>query len=340
MLRWLGSLSKSKTRERFRPASPGYTEECEQREFRLSIKKQRGKLGKDLDLLLGGVTTPMPRDNPVQAAGAAPGGNFTPTVGGSDLQYLPLDQLQRGQFQPRRDFDEAALAELSDSIRSHGVLQPIVVRPVADERWEIVAGERRWRASQLAGKERIPAIIRDVGDEATIALALIENIQREDLNAIEEAHALHRLQTEFSLSQQEIADRVGKSRPATANLLRLLTLEPAVKTLVESRDLDAGHGKVLLALQGAEQVKAAKQVVKRGLSVRQTEALVKSVLRSGADPEPAPARVDPDVARLERDLSGRLGSPVAIKQGRGQTGKIEIRYSSLEELDGILGRIR
>lgn len=303
----------------------------------MSTKKQRGKLGKDLDLLLGDLKAPIPsQDGPGQTESGALA-REAQSGSRSDLRHLPLEQLRRGQFQPRRDFDEQTLAELADSIRVHGVLQPIVVRPLATGGWEIVAGERRWRASQIAGKDSIPAVVRDVGDEATVAMALIENIQRENLNAIEEAQALQRLQMEFTLSQQDIADRVGKSRPVIANLLRLLTLEPAVRVLLEAGHIDTGHGKVLLALQGGEQVKAAQQVAKKGLSVRQTEALVKSLQGgSGSDSNGQ----DPDVARLERELSGRLGSPVAITQGKGGKGKIEIRYSSLDELDGILGRIR
>lgn len=306
----------------------------------MSIKRQRGKLGKDLDLLLGAATSHTSR-----AATETPGPEGsdeaqTTRPSPEGLRYLPLEKLQRGQFQPRRDFDEAALKELSESIQTHGVLQPIVVRALGPDRWEIVAGERRWRASQMAGQDRIPALVRAVDDEATIAMALIENIQREDLNAVEEAQALHRLQVEFALSQREIAERVGKSRSVIANLLRLLTLEPVVRTQLEAGELDTGHGKVLLALEGVDQIKAAKVVAKKGLSVRQTEALVKSIQRGAAQSKNKADSTDPDVARLERDLSDRLGSPVVIAQGKGKSGKIVIRYSSLEELDGLLGRIR
>lgn len=306
----------------------------------MSIKKQRGKLGKDLDLLLGTPTSRAPKAavETLGSEGSDEGQTARPNPEG--LRYLPLEKLQQGQFQPRRDFDDAALKELSESIQTHGVLQPIVVRALGPDRWEIVAGERRWRASQMAGRERIPALVRAVDDEATIAMALIENIQREDLNAVEEAQALHRLQVEFALSQREIAERVGKSRSVIANLLRLLTLEPVVKAQLETGELDTGHGKVLLALEGAEQIKAAKAVAKKGLSVRQTEALVKSIQRGGLENKSGADATDPDVARLERDLSDRLGSPVVITQGKGKSGKIVIRYSSLEELDGLLGRIR
>ena len=306
----------------------------------MSIKRQRGKLGKDLDLLLGTPTSRAPKAAVETLGSEETDEGQTARPNPEGLRYLPLEKLQRGQFQPRRDFDDAALKELSESIQTHGVLQPIVVRALGPDRWEIVAGERRWRASQMAGQERIPALVRAVDDEATIAMALIENIQREDLNAVEEAQALHRLQVEFALSQREIAERVGKSRSVIANLLRLLTLEPVVKAQLETGELDTGHGKVLLALEGAEQIKAAKAVAKKGLSVRQTEALVKSIQRGGLENKSGADATDPDVARLERDLSDRLGSPVVITQGKGKSGKIVIRYSSLEELDGLLGRIR
>ncbi|MCH1492364.1 MAG: ParB/RepB/Spo0J family partition protein [Luminiphilus sp.] len=306
----------------------------------MSTKRQRGKLGKDLDLLLGTPTSRAPKAAVETLGSEETDEGQTARPNPEGLRYLPLEKLQRGQFQPRRDFDDAALKELSESIQTHGVLQPIVVRALGPDRWEIVAGERRWRASQMAGQERIPALVRAVDDEATIAMALIENIQREDLNAVEEAQALHRLQVEFALSQREIAERVGKSRSVIANLLRLLTLEPVVKAQLETGELDTGHGKVLLALEGAEQIKAAKAVAKKGLSVRQTEALVKSIQRGGLENKSGADATDPDVARLERDLSDRLGSPVVITQGKGKSGKIVIRYSSLEELDGLLGRIR
>ena len=306
----------------------------------MSTKRQRGKLGKDLDLLLGTPTSRAPKAAVETLGSEETDEGQTARPNPEGLRYLPLEKLQRGQFQPRRDFDDAALKELSESIQTHGVLQPIVVRALGPDRWEIVAGERRWRASQMAGQERIPALVRAVDDEATIAMALIENIQREDLNAVEEAQALHRLQVEFALSQREIAERVGKSRSVIANLLRLLTLEPVVKAQLETGELDTGHGKVLLALEGAEQTKAAKAVAKKGLSVRQTEALVKSIQRGGLENKSGADATDPDVARLERDLSDRLGSPVVITQGKGKSGKIVIRYSSLEELDGLLGRIR
>ncbi len=301
----------------------------------MSSRKSRGKLGKDLDVLLGvagsRAVSPEPEAGPTTSAAA---------LATEGLEQIPLEQLKPGKFQPRREFEATALTELAESIRHQGVVQPIVVRPVGDRQWEIIAGERRWRASQMAGLERIPALIRDVSDEATIAMALIENIQRENLNPIEEAEALQRLQTDFSLSQQQVAERVGKSRPVIANLLRLLSLEAPVRAMIQSGEIDTGHGKVLLALEGAEQVKVARQVVKKGCSVRQTEALVKATLTPGTPPAESSAQKDPNVARLEQDLSARLGAPVSLMAGKGNRGKLVISYSSLDELDGILRRIR
>ena len=259
------------------------------------------------------------------------------SAGQGDLRQIPLEQLQRGHYQPRRDFDETALNELADSIKAQGVMQPIVVRLIAGNRYEIVAGERRWRASQRASLDVIPAIVRQISDETAIAMALIENIQREDLNSIEEARALKRLQTEFDLSQQEIAAAVGKSRPAIANLLRLLTLEPEVAELLETRAIGAGHGKVLLALEGGNQIRAARKVAQGKLSVRQTEALVRALLSpKNAD---APIARDPDIDRLARQLSDRFGTKVTIENKNGR-GKLVIQYSDLDVLDGILNRIQ
>jgi len=256
------------------------------------------------------------------------------------LVFIPLEHLQRGKYQPRREFEKAALAELASSIRTDGVMQPIVVRAISTDKWEIIAGERRWRASQLAGIDRIPAIVREVSDESAIAMALIENIQRENLNAIEEAVALKRLQVEFELSQQQVAERVGKSRSVIANLLRLLSLEPDVRHLIETSQLDTGHAKVLLALEGPSQLKAARQVVSGKLSVRQTEALVKSTLAGPSAGEVASTSTDPNITKLERDLSGKLGAAVSINHAKAGRGKLVINYSSLDELDGILRRIR
>ena len=292
----------------------------------MTTKKR--KLNRGLDALLGAELT---------TKAAVSNVSFNAGSGQSELRQIPLEQLQRGQYQPRRDFDETALNELSDSIKAQGVMQPIVVRLVAGNRYEIVAGERRWRASQRASLDVIPAIVRQISDETAIAMALIENIQREDLNSIEEARALKRLQTEFDLSQQEIATAVGKSRPVIANLLRLLTLEPEVAEMLETRAIGAGHGKVLLALEGGGQIRAARKVAQGKLSVRQTEALVRALLSpKGAA---APVAKDPDIDRLARQLSDRFGTKVTIENKNGR-GRLVIQYSDLDVLDGILNRIQ
>src|SRR5690554_3158591 len=254
------------------------------------------------------------------------------------LERLPLGQLSRGKYQPRRDIQPEALEELADSIRAQGVMQPIVVRPVGEARYEIIAGERRWRAAQLAELATIPAVIREVSDEVALALALIENIQRENLNPVEEALALKRLLDEFELTQQQVADAVGKSRAQVANLLRLLALDPEVQTLLERGDLDMGHARALLALPGSRQRRTAQEVVDKDLTVRATEALVKRLMQ-GKD-KPVEAARSPDVARLETRLGELLGATVKIHHGRSGKGRVTIRYSSLDELDGILEHIR
>nr|WP_256834256.1 ParB/RepB/Spo0J family partition protein [Pseudomonas oleovorans] len=286
--------------------------------------KKRG-LGRGLDALLGGNTV-----NALQEEAAQ--------VDTRELQYVPLELIQRGKYQPRRDMDQTALEELAASIRAQGVMQPIVLRPIGNGRFEIVAGERRWRASQLAGQDKIPAMVRELPDEAAIAMALIENIQREDLNPIEEAVALQRLQQEFELTQQQVADAVGKSRVTITNLLRLIALPEEIKTLLAHGDLEMGHARALLGLPLEQQVEAARHVVARGLTVRQTEALVRQWL--SAKSAPAKAKADPDISRLEQKLAERLGSPVQIKHGSKGKGQLVIRYSSLDELQGVLAHIR
>jgi len=293
------------------------------------MNTKKRKLNRGLDALLGTDLTKK------AAAGTTDASTTSQSDG--DLRQLPLEFLQRGKYQPRIDFDEAALQELADSIKAQGVMQPIVVRSIGADRYEIVAGERRWRASQLAALDTIPAIVRDISDETAIAMALIENIQRENLNPLEEARALKRLQTEFDLSQQEVATAVGKSRPVIANLLRLLSLEREVAEMLEHGRIDAGHGKVLLALDGGDQVRAARKVVDSKLSVRQTEALVKAMLAPAVDT--VPQRKDPDIDRLERQLSERFGTKVVIENKNGR-GKLVIQYSDLDVLDGILNRIQ
>ncbi len=252
---------------------------------------------------------------------------------------MPLDLIQRGKYQPRRDMDSTALEELAQSIRAQGVMQPIVVRPIGNARFEIIAGERRWRASQLAGLDKIPAMVREVPDEAAIAMALIENIQREDLNPIEEAVALQRLQQEFQLTQQQVAEAVGKSRVTITNLLRLISLPEEIKTLLSHGDLEMGHARALLGLPAEQQIEGARHVVARGLTVRQTEALVRQWSSTKENPAEV-AKVDPDISRLEQRLAERLGSPVQIKHGQKGKGQLVIRYNSLDELQGVLAHIR
>ncbi|MDX1558759.1 MAG: ParB/RepB/Spo0J family partition protein [Marinobacter sp.] len=258
-----------------------------------------------------------------------------------ELREVPIDLIQRGRFQPRRDMDPAALQELADSIRQQGVMQPVVIRPIAEGRYELIAGERRWRATQMAGVDSIPAIIRDVPDEAAIAMALIENIQRENLNPIEEAFALQRLQDEFGLTQAQVAEAVGKSRTTITNLLRLIGLSEDVRIMLEHGDLEMGHGRAMLTLAPELQMQVAKQVVAKSLSVRQTEALVRRVQQETPDSKSRKkGTVDPNIRALQDDLAERLGARVSIDHGQRGKGKLVIEYSSLDELDGILGHIR
>ena len=290
----------------------------------MAIKK-RG-LGRGLDALLGGSTAAVLEEEAVKADSR-------------ELQHLPLDLIQRGKYQPRRDMDPSALEELANSIKAQGVMQPIVVRPIGGGRFEIIAGERRWRASQQAGLDKMPAMVREVPDEAAIAMALIENIQREDLNPIEEAVALQRLQQEFELTQQQVADAVGKSRVTISNLLRLIALPEEIKTLLSHGDLEMGHARALLGLPLEQQVEGARHVVARGLTVRQTEALVRQWLNSKEKPAEK-VKADPDINRLEQRLAEKLGAPVQIKHGQKGKGQLVIRYNSLDELQGVLAHIR
>jgi ParB family chromosome partitioning protein len=253
-----------------------------------------------------------------------------------------VEHIQRGRYQPRRDFDPDALRELADSIAAQGVIQPIVVRPIAPDRYEIVAGERRWRASQQAGLAEIPVVVREVDERSAMAIGLIENIQRADLNPLEEAGALERLLNEFELTHQQVAEAVGKSRTTVTNLLRLLELEPEVKAMVEQSRLEMGHARALLGLKGPAQSEAARRVVAAGLSVRETERLVRRLQQLDQVPIPTQSKPapDPDVRRLQDDLAERLGARVEIQQGQRGAGKLVIAYNSLNELDGILAHIR
>ncbi len=291
--------------------------------------KKRG-LGRGLDALLGGDAN--------QADVSRTGGSAVR----EGVDTLPLDLLQRGRYQPRRDFNPERLQELADSIAAQGVVQPIVVRPIAGERYEIVAGERRWRAAQQAGLEKIPVVIRDLSDQTAMAMALIENIQRDDLKPLEEANALHRLLHEFELTHQEVAQAVGKSRTTVTNLLRLLDLNTEVKQLLDEGRLEMGHGRALLGLKGAAQNKAARQVVSRGLSVRETEKLVRQMLAPAGKEKGGrqPAKLDPNIRQLEEELAAKLGAQVKLKTGQAGKGQLIISYNSSDELDGILDHIK
>ena len=309
-----------------------------------SAKRAKKKLGRGLDALLSESSS----ESVASLVGAVHGGGGGGKVSG-DLKNLPVDLIQRGKYQPRREMDQEALEELAQSIRGHGVMQPIVVRPVSAGKYEIIAGERRWRASQLAGLGDIPCIIKRVDDEAMIAMSLIENIQRENLNPIEEAVALKRLQEEFQLTQQQVADAVGKSRPSVSNLMRLMSLNPEVRRMLEQGKLEAGHAKVLLGLSGARQKQAAKEVLRRGLSVRQTEPLVRRMLeeskssgggKGSKSGKASRGRRHPDIKRLEDRLGNHLGAKVSIQHNARGRGKLIITYNSPDELDGILAHIR
>lgn len=299
------------------------------------MAKKRGLGGGGLDVLLAGANKSKPQSAEADTASS-------PAEHKELLKQLPIEYLRPGQYQPRKDMHPEALEELAASIKAQGIMQPIVVRPISraavEKSYEIIAGERRWRAAQMAGLQDVPCIIKDVPDEAAIAMSLIENIQRENLNPMEEAVALHRLQVEFELTQQQVADAVGKSRVTVTNLLRLMNLNEDVKTLLEHGDIEMGHAKVLLGLQGHDQSVAAKQVVAKGLTVRQTETLVRGWSEKPIKVVKAPK--NPDIQRLEGSLSDRLGARVELKHNAKGKGQLVISYSSLDELDGILDHIK
>ena len=258
-----------------------------------------------------------------------------------ELRTLPVELMRRGANQPRLDFDADALQELADSISAQGVLQPVLVRPLADsEMFEIIAGERRWRAAQLAGLHEIPAVVKKLDDRAAMCIALIENIQREDLSPLEHARGLARLADEFDMTHDLIAESVGRSRSAVTNMLRLLELCDEVKQLLGSRQLEMGHARALLTLSEQQQTWAAQQVVKSGLSVRATESLVRRLQKAKTVLKPGEGRVDPDTRRLETELSEQLGAAVTIQQRKQGKGILRIAYGSLDQLDGILARIK
>lgn len=256
------------------------------------------------------------------------------------LATLTLDQLVPGRYQPRTKMDEASLGELAASIRKQGLMQPILVRPVGRDRYEIIAGERRWRAARLAGLAEVPVVVREVPDQAALAMALIENIQRENLNPLEEAQGVQRLISEFRLTHQEAADAIGRSRTATTNLLRLLNLEKSVQRHMMEGRLDMGHARALLSLDGRRQDELAQRVAEQGLSVRETERLVHDILHPRVKAKARRARVDRDVARLEEELSEELGTTVEVRRGAKGSGKLVIRYTSHEHLDSLLARLK
>lgn len=298
--------------------------------------KRKG-LGKGLDALLGaGVSIPAAeasaKESPATQAAIPADGK---------LVQLPVEWVQRGKYQPRRDMHPEALEELADSIKAQGVMQPIIVRPIGKDKYEIIAGERRWRATQQAGLDKIPAVVRDVPDEAAIAMALIENIQREDLNPIEEAVALKRLQDEFELTHQEVAQAVGKSRTTVTNLLRLIALDDEVKKMLEHGDLEMGHARALLSLTPEQQREVARQIVGKGMTVRQAEALVRKLQKEREQGTiSAKPQISADIKRLQTELSETLGAGVAIQHTAKGKGKLVITYNNLDELDGILSHIK
>ncbi len=295
------------------------------------MAKKRG-LGRGLDALLGHVDTNNDLKTKIKTKEKTP---IKP-------RHLPVERIQAGQYQMRRHFDQTKLQELADSIQAQGLVQPIIVRPISSDKYEIIAGERRWRAVQLNQMNDIAVVIHDVTDKTAMAMGLIENIQRDDLNPLEEAAALARLIDEFKLTHQQIAEAVGKSRTSVSNLLRLLDLEPAVKDLVENRSLEMGHARTLLALKSGEQIKAADEVAKQGMSVRETEKYVKTLLgknNSEITEKTTIKKVDPDVQRLENSLGEKLGAKVLIQQSGKGRGKLVINYNSLDELDGIIDHI-
>ncbi len=294
----------------------------------MGIKRQ--SLGKGLDALMGDYGS-LHKDQKQDVRKRF--------VSDREVRDIPIEFLERGKYQPRKEYNSKALDELAASIGQQGVLQPIIAREVRSGGYEIIAGERRWLAAQRAGLETVPVIIRDIDDRSAIAMALVENIQREDLNAMEESEALIRLQNEFHLTQQEIADTVGKSRTTITNLMRLANLEPMVQNYLIQGDLDLGHAKCLLGLVGKSQIDAAASVVETGLSVRQTEAMVKSFQKKTSKQSKI-EKVQPDLDRLQQDISERIGADVKIQHSASGRGKLILRYNSLDELDGILAHIK
>lgn len=303
-----------------------------------------------MDALLGTTNKPQaasepsaPASNQQEPAPTQPGKQAEQGDQNNVLKNLPVEFIQPGKYQPRHNIQAESLEDLANSIKAQGIMQPIVVRPISSNKYEIVAGERRWRACQMAGLDTIPVIIKQVPDEAAIAMALIENIQRENLNPIEEAMALQRLIDEFELTQQEVADAVGKSRTTVTNLLRLMSLNPEVIQFVERGELEMGHARALLSLAPEKQLEAGKTVKTKGLSVRQTEALVRqmqSQLQSKHGKAKATGTIDPDIRHLQDNLSEKLGAQVKIQHSAKGKGKLILSYNTLDQLEGILDHIK
>ena len=277
-------------------------------------------LGRGLDALLGGNSS-KPREQ-------------------EELAQLPVAALKPGKYQPRTRMDNASLTELADSIRARGVIQPIIVRPLGGEHYEILAGERRWRAARIAGLERVPAVIREVPDEAALGIGLIENIQREDLNPLEEANGLKRLIEEFRLTHEQVASAIGRSRTGVTNLLRLLDLAAPVQAMLQDGKIDMGHARALLALSRGRQVEVAEQIVARQLSVRETERLVQQATQPPPPARSAAASLDADGRRLQEELAEALGAPVQLKPRTATKGSVVIDYTSLDELQGLVKRLK
>ena len=278
-------------------------------------------LGRGLDMLLSSTTKETNKD--------------------TELKNLPVEKISKGEYQPRLSIDPDALQELAESIKAQGLVQPVVVRRLEDGNYELIAGERRWRASQIAGLHTIPAIVREIPDQAAAAMSLIENIQREDLNALEEAIAMNRLISDFGLTHQQTAESVGRSRTAVTNLLRLLDLEEVTKELLDTRKIDMGHARALLALSGTLQIETAHKVAKNQMSVRETEKLVKKLISADDNAnKKAPAKKALEVLKLEESLSQTLGANVNIQYNTKGKGKLVVEYNNLDELDGILEHIK
>ncbi len=302
------------------------------------MARKKPGLGRGLNALLGSAAEVNQLTDP-KPAPTTPPADAEASTSNDGLRHISVDLIQRGTYQPRVHFEPEALQELAESIKAQGVVQPIVVRPISAGRFELIAGERRWRASQLAGLQEIPAVVKELNDQAAAAVSLIENIQRENLNPLEESRALQRLIDEFDMTHQQVAEAVSRSRTTVTNLLRLKDLNEDVKLLVDERQLDMGHARALLSLAGIEQSSLARKAAEQGWSVRETEKRVKKQLNPEPRPSESSAKTDPDIKRLQDQVSERLGAKVEVQHKSGGKGKLVINYTSLDELDGILNKI-